>query len=174
MIYQFIPIGDYCHGLVNGFIFLFFGAIFILTFLIITIRDIIKHFKKKQKFDFIPLFLALLLGVSCHIIMGMENKKFWTKKILFGNIEMDGTPRSGTLKLYKNGSFGATHHYVDFSCTFQGYYEIKKDTLYLNRKDLGQLTEGLFTTTYSIDRKNNILEPTIKNFNVIKIVKILE
>jgi len=170
MIYQFIPIGDYCQGLVNGLNFLFFGGLFILTFLIISIRDIVKHFKKKQKFDFIPLFLALLFGVSCHIIMGLENKKFWTKKTLIGTIEIVGSPKSGSLKLFKNGTFGATYHYADFSCTYQGNYKIKNDTLLLNRKDLDELTEGIFTTRYSIDRKNNILKPTAENFNVIKII----
>ncbi len=174
MIYQFIPIGDYCSGLLNGLNFLFFGGLLILTFLIITIRDLLKLFKKRQRFDFIPLFLILLFGVVTYSLIGLENEKFWTKRTLVGIIEVYGTPKSGTLKLYKNGSFGATYHKADYSCTFQGNYDMKNDTLCLNRKELNELTEKVFTTEYIIDQKNNILKPTNESFKTIEIKTITE
>ncbi|CAM1340423.1 hypothetical protein [Tenacibaculum aestuarii] len=174
MIYQFIPIGDYCRGLLNGLNLLFFGGLLILTFLIITIRSLLKLFKQKKQFDFIPFFLIIFFGVCTYLIIGLENEKFWTKRILVGIIEVYGTPKSGTLTLYKNGSFGATYHKADYSCTFQGNYEIKNDTLLLKRKNLNELTEKTFTTEYIIDRKNNILKPKNKDFKIVEITTLTE
>jgi len=174
MTYQFIPIGDYCRGLATGLNFIFFAGLLILTFIIITISNLIKVYKKKEKFDFIPLILILCLGIFIYSIIGLENDKFWTKRTLIGIIKVDGSTKRGTLKLYENGSFGATYHNVDYSCTFQGNYEMNKNKLKLKRADINKLTENVFATEYIIDRKDSILKPINTDLKLIKIRKMAE
>ena len=164
-----IPIGDYCGGLLTILNFFFFGGLLILAFLIITILDVIRNKKTKSKFDFIPLILTLVIGISFYLIQDQEESKFWTKKILSGRIEVESTPRSGELRLYKNGTFSTTLYSADYSCTFQGDYELNDDRLKLKREDLSELTSKVFTTEYIINEKNKTLNPIDKNFGIITI-----
>jgi len=174
LLYQIIPIGDYCSGLLGFLNLIVFGGLLIFTFIIISIIDLIRVFRKKQKFDFIPLILTLIFCISYYLVLELENKKFWTKSTLIGFVIKEGTPRSGTLKLYKNKSFGATLHSADFSCTFQGEYEITEDTLYLKRNGISELTEQMFTTKYIINKKDSVLFPLERDFLKIEIRKISE
>lgn len=87
---------------------------------------------------------------------------------------MEGTPKSGTLELFKNGSFGASYHRADYSCTYQGDYEIIDNRLVLKRTDLTELTDQVFTTEYLINRKDSVLKPMKNGFMEIGISKIIE
>ncbi|TQD34037.1 hypothetical protein [Haloflavibacter putidus] len=171
MIYQFIPIGDYCSGLLSGLNFLFFAGLLILTFFIVTIINLIKIYKKKQKFDLFPLILILSFGIIGYIIMSLENKKFWTTVKLSGIIQVEGRSPSGTLKLYKNGTFGATYHSIEYSCTFQGEYKLKNNKLQLERKDILIETDSIFTNQYVLNTVKESLTPINKSFKTIKIIK---
>ena len=164
-----IPIGDYCGGLLTILNFFFFGGLLILAFLIITILDVIRNKKTKSKFDFIPLILTLVIGISFYLIQDQEESKFWTKKVLSGRIEVKSTPRSGELRLYKNGTFSTTLYSADYSCTFQGNYKLNDNRLILERKDLSELTSKVFTTEYFINEKSKTLNPIDKNFGIITI-----
>ena len=139
-----------------------------------TIRNLIRIKKKNVKFDFIPLILVLIFGTVWYLIIDLPDKKFWTEKSLIGFIEMEGTPKSGTLELFKNGSFGASYHRADYSCTYQGNYEIIDNRLVLKRTDLTELTDKVFTTEYLINRKGNVLKPMKNGFMEIGISKIME
>ena len=174
LIYQFLPIGDYCSGLLNFLNSLFLLGLLIIILLILTIRNLIRIKKKNGKFDFIPLILVLVFGAIWYLIIDLPDKKFWTEKSLSGFIEMEGTPKSGTLELFKNGSFGASYHRADYSCTYQGNYEIIDNLLVLKRTDLTELTDKVFTTEYLINRKDSILRPVKNGFMEIGISKIME
>lgn len=171
LLYHFLPIGDYCGGLVGFFTYLLFGGLLLLALLIITIIDLIKWWKKKRKFDFIPLIIALLIGVLFYLQSGLKNKKFWTEKTLSGGLEIESTPKSGSLQLYKNGTFGASFYSADYSCTFQGDYELDGKKLILKRAELPELTQGTFTTEYMIDIENKIINPINKKFGAIQIAE---
>ena len=164
-----IPIGDYCGGLLNALNFFFFSGFLVLALLIITIVDIIRNKKTKQKFDFIPLVLTLVIGISYFVILDQEESKFWTERTLTGQIEVKSTPKSGLLRLYKNGTFAATLHSADYSCTFQGDYELNDNHLILNRLDLSELTQKVFTTEYIINEQSNTLMPSDKSYGIIEI-----
>jgi len=164
-----IPIGDYCGGLLTILNFFFFGGLLILAFLIITILDVIRNKKTKSKFDFIPLILTLVIGISFYLIQDQTENKFWTERTLTGWIEIESTPRSGELRLYKNGTFSTTLFSADYSCTFQGDYELENSKLKLKRKDLSELTNKVFTTEYTLNEKNKTLNPTDENFGIITI-----
>ncbi len=174
LIYQFLPIGDYCSGLLNFLNSLFLIGLLIIILLILTIRNLIRIKKKNGKFDFIPLILVLIFGTVWYLIIDLPDKKFWTEKSLIGFIEMEETPKSGTLELFKNGSFGASYHRADYSCTYQGNYEIIDNRLVLKRTDLTELTDKVFTTEYLINRKDSILKPIKNGFMEIGISKIME
>ena len=174
MILQFLPIGDYCSGLVNFLNSLFLIGFLILIVLILAIGNLIRIKKEKGKFDFIPLILVLFFGAMWYILVDMTDKKFWTDKSLIGFVEKKGTPKSGTLVLFKNGSFGASYHRADYSCTYQGDYEIIDNRLTLKRTDLTELTDSVFTTEYLIDRKDSILKPIENGFLEIGISKMAE
>ena len=174
MIFQFLPVGDYCSGLGNFLSSLFIIGLLILIVLVLAIRNLIRIKKNKEKFDFIPLIMTLFFGVIWYFLVDMTDKKFWTEKSLIGFIEMEGTPKSGTLELFKNGSFGASYHRADYSCTYQGNYEIIDNRLILKRTDLTELTDKVFTTEYLINRKDSVLKPMKNGFMEIGISQIME
>ena len=90
---------------------------------------------------------------------------------MIGNVEQVGTSKSGTLVLFQNGTFEAKYHRADYSCTYQGDYEILNNSLDLKRTDLTILTDSTFTTGYSLNRKDSILIPIEKGFYSIRIVR---
>ncbi len=142
-----------------------------MAFIIITIIDVIRNKKTKQKFDFIPLVLTLTIGMSYFLILEQDESKFWTERILTGWIEVEPTPKSGQLRLYKNGTFAAILHNADYSRTFQGGYELNDNRLRLNRVDLPEVTQKVFTTEYDDNDKNKTLNPTDKSYGIIEIRK---
>jgi len=164
-----IPIGDYCSGLLGALNFFFIGGLLVIALLILTIINIIGIKKNKIRFDFIPLLIVFFLGVTYFSILGQDEKKFWTKTTLSGWIEVKSTPKSGSLKLFKNGTFATTLHSADYSCTFQGDYELTNGKLNLKRADLPELTEKVFTTEYVLNESNQTLNPTDKNFGMLEI-----
>lgn len=174
MLFQFLPVGDYCSGLANFMSSLIIIGLLVLIVFILTIRNLIRIKKEKGKFDFTPLVLVLFFGAMWYFLVDMTDKKFWTDKSLIGFVEIDGTPKSGTLELFKNGSFGASHHRADYSCTYQGNYEIIDNRLILKRIDLAELTDKVFTTEYLINRKDSILKPIENGFIGIRISKMTE
>lgn len=164
-----IPIGDYCSGLLTALNFFFFGGLLVIAILIITIIDVIKSKKTKKRFDVIPITLTLIIGLSFFIIIKQEEPKFWTERTLIGWIEVESTPKSGRLLLYQDGTFAATLHSADYSCTFQGDYELIDDQLKLNRIDVSEITNNVFTTAYLIDNLNKTLIPVDEDFGKIEI-----
>jgi hypothetical protein len=174
LIFQFLPVGDYCSGLGNFLSSLFIIGFLILIVFILAIRNLIQIKKKKEKFDFIPLIITLIFGIIWYFLVDMTDKKFWTEESLVGFVEMEGTPNSGTLVLFENGSFGASYHRADYSCTYQGNYEIVDSLLTLKRIDLSELTNKVFTTEYLINRKDSILKPMKDGFKEIGISKMNE
>ena len=174
LILQFLPIGDYCSCIGNFLSSLFLIGLLIIIVFILAIRNLIRIKKKKEKFDFIPLIITLFFGIMWCLLVDMIDKKFWTEKSLVAFVEMEGTPNSGTLVLFENGSFGASYHRADYSCTYQGNYKIIDNQLTLNRTNLSELTHKVFTTEYLINRKDSILKPMKDGFREIKISKVTE
>ncbi len=172
MLNPIIPIGDYCGGLISVLNFFVFAGLLGLSLLIITIVDLIQLRRKKKKFDFIPLILTLGFGISFFVIFENKEHKFWTNQTLAGMVLKDGTPKSGALRLYENGSFAATYYHADYSCTFQGDYELNQNRLVLKRDDLVTQTDSLFATEYLLIRKDSMLKPTNENFEKIDIREI--
>jgi hypothetical protein len=170
--YRLIPFGDYCSkGLVNGLSVIFFGGIFIISFIIICTINIYKKIKNKQSFDFIPVLIFLIFWMIFYGLVKLDYTKFWTKDILIGTISNIDRPTNAELKLYENKTFDATVNYVDFSCTYVGNYEIQNDRLKLLRNDLAEETQNFFTTEYIILTKEKLIKPIDTTFSTIKILE---
>ncbi len=113
----------------------------------------------------------MTIGIIYFSILELDDRKFWTKRTLTGRIEVEATPKSGVLKLYKNGTFAATLHNADNSCTFQGKYAIHDNKLELKRLDLSDMTQRVFTTQYFLDKNNKTLNPIDKSYGIVEIRK---
>ncbi|MFD2915122.1 cytochrome c oxidase subunit II [Psychroserpens luteus] len=161
--------GDYCRGLLNTINFIFFGGLLVLVFIILTIINLLQKRKRNLKFDVIPVLIVLIIFVSFYILSNLDEPKFWTEKTLIALIEIESTPRSGDLILYKNGTFAATLHSADFSCTYQGDFELIDNQLQLKRLNLENETENLFTEKYEVDQLNKKLLPLNENFGILDI-----
>lgn len=169
-LYIWLPIGDYSSGIAHGLGFVFFELLFLLIFIIIIVTQIVRA--KKIKFDYTPVIIFLIQGLLVYFSFTMEGRKFWTWQILAAETENEvSLPKIGRLTLYKNKSFSATRVQTDYSNTYQGNYTISNDTLYLHRKDLPKITEGLFTTIYLINQKDKTITPPEGNFLNLRIVE---
>jgi hypothetical protein len=155
----------------NSLVFL---GLLIIIVSVLSIRNLIRIRKNKTKFDFIPLTLAIFFGFMWYFLVCHSAKKFWTKEVVVGVVEIESTPKSGTLILFENGSFGAVFHHADYSCTYQGNYKINDNRLILERNDLAELTDKIFTDEYLVNRSDSILKPLKEGFNEIRISKIIE
>lgn len=167
-LYQILPIGDYCSGLVQALLMILFCGLSILSFIIFTIIDITRLIRKKIKFDFTPLIILTSFFLVFFIFINSESDKFWTKTVLTGQID-EGDLRAAHIQLYSNNTFSASISYVDWSCTYQGDYKINNDTLFLKRDDLSELTNNVFDTKYKFSDQDSLLIPVDKKFKMVKI-----
>jgi len=165
-----IPFGDYTAGLLTALFTILLVAIFMFFFFIITIGNVIKVYKIKQKFDFIPLYITAIFSIFIVFIFTSDNKKFWTTVVITSEIA-DPNSNGGSLTLYKNNSFKVVQLYTDYSETYQGNYTIKNDTLFLDRKNLSAITDSLFTITYIWKVNDSTLIPLNKKFSTLKVQK---
>ena len=167
-LYQILPFGDYCSGLVQIILMLVFGGFLILTFLVFTVIDIVRLIRKKVNFDFIPLIIMLLVGLTFYIFINADSDKFWTKTKLTGQIDV-GDLRGAQMQLYDNNTFAVRISYVDWTCTYQGNFKIIGDTLILEKVELPELTDHVFNTKYKLSQQDSLLIPFDKKYNTIKI-----
>ncbi len=171
MIYNLIPFGDYCRGLLNALHLIFFGGMFLLLFLIICSINVYDKVKNKNKFDLIPVILFLTFAVFLYALLELDYSRFWTTPTLMGSVSLDNSPKSGYLTLYKDGTFEATYNSADFSCTYVGSYKIDHDTLKLERTDLSTETDALFATGYLISTRKKELKPLHTKYRTIAIIE---
>lgn len=174
MLYQLIPLGDFCRGLPNGLTFLSFAVLLLFSFLTIVINNVVKFIRHKQRFHVVPLVIVLVLGIIGYALFKSNDKKFWTTKVLTGTIESTKYSQKGSLTLYRNLSFSATCLELEYKCTFQGSYQLNGDTLKLKKNNLSELTDTLFTTSYILSKDSGALTPIDGNFKKVLIREITE
>ncbi len=146
-LYVIAPFGDRCSGLAHIIGWVIFAGLFTVALLVLTGIGLYKKFKSKERFDFIPLSIAVFLVVGTVLMFKLETWKPWTKEVFRGQVEV-GDLRSAGLTLYANGSFDAYTAYVDYSCNYGGAYKLMGDTLVLQREDLPSLSNNVFSTKY--------------------------
>ena len=173
-VYQIFPIrvGDYCAGLMNAIMFVFLGGLFLFSFLVFIVIDLIRTIKNKVKFDYIPcIFLIVFIAVN-FLSFQIKTEKFWTKPILTGYVVLGEDLFSAEhLILYENKTFAIKKRQPEFTCTYQGKYSIKQDTLILKRDDLSELTNKLFCNKYLIHQIDSTLIPLENGYKIIDLKK---
>ncbi|MFW5983293.1 MAG: hypothetical protein ACOCQ4_02240 [bacterium] len=169
--YQNFPFGDYCSGLVEALLFVILGGLFLISFAVFLTIDLVKTFKKKRKFDFLPLVILTIFLVGNSLLLNNEKDKFWTDKELVGNIEV-GDLRAAQIVLYSNQMFSVRTSYVDYSCTYSGRYSIRENILRLERDNFEKETNNVFTTEYEIQKSDSLLIPLESGIETIKIKKL--
>lgn len=166
--YQNCPFGDYCSGLVEALSFVILGGLFLISFLIFITIDLIKTFKKKRKFDFLTFIILTVFLVGNSLLLDNEKDKFWTDKELVGKVEV-GDLRAAQIVLYTNQTFSVWTSYVDWSCTYSGRYYIQENILRLERDDLEEVTNNVFTNKYEILKSDSLLIPLKSGIEKIRI-----
>jgi hypothetical protein len=169
--YQNFPFGDYCSGLVEALALVLFGGLFIISFLVFLTIDLVKKFKRKQKFDFAPLIILSVFLIGNTLLLENEKDKFWTDKELIGSVEV-GDLRAAQIVLYSNQTFSIRTSYVDWSCTYSGRYSIQENILRLERDDLEETTNNVFTNKYEILKSDSLLIPMKSGIEKIRIKKL--
>ncbi|MBK7029181.1 MAG: hypothetical protein IPH45_08185 [Bacteroidales bacterium] len=148
-------IGDGCKDQGDGFLFIFLAIIYIISFIIIQIRSFINIYKHKDKYDFTPMIITLLLVVA--ITLSFNQESFESTTILKAK-----TFKHHTLNLRKNNTFKIQIRYVEASCFFTGEYQKNKDTLMLLDENIENKTDGAFCKKYLVNNKLNLLFPVEK------------
>jgi hypothetical protein len=165
--YQIIPFGDYCSGIVEVLLFIVFGGLFVVSFIIFLAIDIFRTFRKKSRFDFIPIILMIIFIGTNLLIYGNESPRFWKKVQLKGVIEKEFGER-GELILYTDGTFDAKCRFIELSCTYTGEYTINDNVLTLIRKNIEELTDSTFTTKYLIESVDSLNMTSEVQFKELK------
>lgn len=156
----YIHFGDYCSGMFEGLLWMFFCLIFIVASIAIVIYDLVK-----RKFDYKVFIIISIIFIYNYLQFNRidDNKD----AILIGSV--DKFERNKQITLNENKSFIIKIQEIEWACYKKGDYEIKENILTLKKDNLIQETDSLFTYKYKIDLKNKVLIPLEKGFNTITI-----
>jgi hypothetical protein len=156
----YIHFGDYCSGMFEGLLWMFFCLIFIVVSISIVIYDLIK-----RKFDYKVFIIISIIFIYNYLQFNrIDGNK---DAVLIGLLDNSNNDR--ILTLNKNETFVIKIQELHWSCYKKGDYEIKDNILTLEKENLIQETDSLFTNKYKIDLKRKALIPLEKGFNTITI-----
>jgi hypothetical protein len=147
--------GDGCAGMIGGLTFFLFSFVYGILFLLYLIRE---STTPKVKFNVYPLLSTLL--VIAGVLLALNSEKFKGSVKLYAEAASPGY----SLTLRENGNFTFAQHETEWTCYYEGKYQIKNDTLTLSRHDILVLTDGGMSDIYQIDKVKNKLYP-IDRFN---------
>jgi hypothetical protein len=165
-IYVIAPFGDRCSGLAHVIGWFVLVGVFMAVLLIETCIDLYRLIKLKKPYDLIPIVIAGATALLTITMFKLETWKPWTNEVFKGQVKV-GDLQSAGLTLYANGTFDAYSAFVDFSCNYEGRYELSNDTLTLLREDLPELTNGVFTTRYYLQLPDSTFSPVEGGFEPI-------
>jgi hypothetical protein len=138
-------IGDGCQGMPDGILFVVLSVFFIVALIVV----IVLSFKKFNFLPFVTTAFVIALVYSAIFINEFESPTLLTAS----------NRNRNTLKIWEDHSFKIQRSYVEWSCYYKGKYQMNGDTLILLNKDIGSLTDNLFSNKYLIDREKNVLKP---------------
>ena len=168
IVIQNIHFSDFCEGMSEGLLFALTCLIFIITFLIIQLRDLYFFFKNKSKFDFVPILIFIFSIVINGFLINANENKYWKKIKYEGKI--DNSDKNSWIILFENNSYEVTKSYVEQRCTYIGKYHFENKILILSDINIEQKTDEIFTKRYELI-SDTILKPFDKNFDRIILKK---
>lgn len=128
IIYHFLPLGNYCVGIINGIILLVLIPVYLIVWLYEFYLNIDESKYLKKPFDKSSLYITIILIVLFELSQTLDINL--SKKVLTADINLDKFWGSYELELRKNKKYKLTHH-MDETCYFFGDYIINNDTLIL-------------------------------------------
>lgn len=151
--------GDYCKsafGILVNFVLVFGYLLFLFCFLTFNI----DNFQKKY---------LLLLILFCVLVLGkVDFKKLYSTPNYIGEIENERGKKS-KLILFDNHTFKIIYQRQHHRCFFNGNYSLENGQLFLDRNDLSNITDSLFTFEYRLNSLNKFLTPKHSVYSIIKI-----
>jgi hypothetical protein len=152
IVYNLIP--DYgCSGMPDALLIVFLLAVYLITILVILIRELLNTGKR---FNFYPIITTVIVAFAMYLAMDAE--KFESPTILYAQTQND----HASLRLRENGKFVATEMEIEWGCSYTGEYQIKNDTLRLLRDDIQAITHDAISNIYLIDNEKRLLYPIDK------------
>jgi len=144
-------------GMMDIGIVIIMALAYIIAFIALTVYNIIKIIKKKEKFDFIPIIITFIIPIA---IFTFRQDIFKSKTILNAtSIETNDlnirNPRI-SLNFRKNNRCYLRHDYIDFVCISRYNYKIKADTIVF---DKSIVKDSIIFMKYFINDKNKKLLP---------------
>jgi hypothetical protein len=149
-----------CDGFVEFFMYLILS--FLIFFSLILCLIAIKRKRKKPEIITLSITIITALGLIVVFIWGDKiHGHVWIKAQNINNRHEISRQR---IMLRSNNTFRYDLIEADYSCFASGSYDIKGDTLNLDKETI-QDSDGKFTTRYLLTK--NFLIPIIDNDNLI-------
>jgi len=163
-IFQNVHFSDFCEGVSEGLLFAFTCLIFLISFIIVQLLDLYNFFKKKEKFDFIPLYIFVAAILINTILISANENKYWREIKYQGKI--DNIDKECWIVLFNDNKFEVTISYIEQRCTYVGKYHFENNHLVLDDQSIESKTDENFTSQYELI-SDTILQPVTKNFDRI-------
>lgn len=168
LVYHFWPQFDrYCTGMMDAFTVMFLGAGLFITFMLFTLYDIMRYFKDKVRYDFVPLIIITLAISLSALLIEARNKNYWKETILHAELRHESFHQPW-IELYDNSTFKISDRRPCYGCSYQGYYNIDNNILELKIENLAEFKE-VFTFKYLISFEDSLLIPELSDFNPLEI-----
>lgn len=160
-LFKLIHLNDYCFGVADLLIISAIAVVFFIAFLVILFYNLYKISLKIELFDFKPLIIFFIFGVSLFFGVKFHDKNIF-KTIKMSFINDSDLEKRLELRLFTDKTFEYKETQIEYSCYNKGHYQFLNDTLRL---------EFLNTSFDKLEKKfilkDSILE-SAKNLQKIK------
>jgi hypothetical protein len=147
--------------------FILFTAFFVLNYIIlfigIIIISIVRLIKKKEKFNFLPVIVSLIVIVSVIFSFNYAYDVYHSPDILSAeNRNLHKYSPYVSLKIREDSTYKIEMLFVEVTNNFYGHYKLKGDTIYL-RDHILMRTDSIFFDKYLIQKSGSYLLPMLEN-----------
>ncbi len=152
---QVVHNGDFCTSLADAMSLALILILFILFFIVVTLRDIYKLIRFRTRFDFRPTLIFVIASAPVWMAIENEVQPLFKKEVYVGKLDTIDT--NAGLSLYSDGTFTIWDSSIESQCFVKGNYQIKGDVLTLRRDQLPSLTNQMLTNIYRIGKDSCLL-----------------
>ena len=135
----------------DGFLWMFFLLLFLISFIVIAIINLVNIKRKKEKFDYvIYIFFIIICFVNYYKLTENEISKQEDNYITALQFQ-DGSKHDHELTLKNDNTFSLKIDFTDFREFTVGNYKINNGILVLLRDDISKNTDNNFTNKYKLN-----------------------
>jgi hypothetical protein len=160
-----IHFDDYCFGVADLLIIAGLTIVFFIAFIVMTFYDLYNLSIKKLRFNFIPLLIVAVFSISLFIGVKYQGKFLFKNQLhSFKDVSSEGNYIK--IILFTNNSFELRVSTIEETCTQKGIYQLKNDSLFLNKGDKS-FNDTIFDSIYYFNKKEKLLIPKSLGFSKI-------